>query len=186
MMPSPFQRELKKKQRHLVQIIRPDGMPAVFGFVVDSSKDLLLLHHFNSVVFCLDGYDVLRQSDVLRYCFFDEPRYWRYRALRRLKIRPVLPAGISLVSIRETLSSIMARYPLLSAHRETPERRTTYVGPVVSLAENSFTMEDADYYGQWTGSRRLRYADVTRICFDGGFLTASAMTSPKSKKRLLQ
>ena len=173
---------MKKLSRHLVQIHRPQGMPTVFGFVVDSSNDLVLLHHFNSEVFCLDGYDAIRHCDIRSFCFFDDPRYWRYRALRRLKIRPIPPRGISLVSVQELLSSVAARYPLLSAHRETPDRRTTYVGPVVSMAERSFTIEDADYFGQWTGPRRLRYADVTRICFDGGYLRASAMTAQRFRR----
>lgn len=181
-MPSTFQRDLKRFGRHLVQIHRPSGMPTVFGFVVGSSDELVLLHHFNSEVFCLDGYDVIRQCDISSFCFFDDPRYWRYRALRRLKIRPTPPRDISLVSVQELLSSVSARYPLLSAHRETPHRRTTYVGPVVSLTERSFTIEDADYFGRWTGPRRLRYAEVTRVCFDGGYLRASAMTAQRFRR----
>jgi hypothetical protein len=157
-------------------------MPTVFGFVVGSSDELVLLHHFNSEVFCLDGYDVIRQCDISSFCFFDDPRYWRYRALRRLKIRPTPPQGISLLSVQMLLSSVSVQYPLLSAHRETPHRRTTYVGPVVSLAERSFTIEDADYFGRWTGPRRLRYADVTRVCFDGGYLRASAMTAQRFRR----
>lgn len=179
-MPSTFQRDLKKLGKHLVQIHRPTGKPTVFGFVVGSSDELVLLHSFNSEAFCLDGYDVVRQRDIRSFCFFDDPRYWRYRALRLLKIRPTPPPhDINLVSVRDLLSSVSAHYPLLSAHREMPRRRTTYVGPVVSMGDRSFTIEDADYFGRWTGPRRLRYADVTRICFDGGYLGASAMTAQR-------
>lgn len=177
-MITPFQRALKKRSRYLVQVIRTRGLPEVFGFVVDSSDELILLHSFNSEAFCLDGYDVIRRGDIRGFCFFDDPRYWRYRALRLLKIQPTCPCDIRLESIRELLVSVGARYPLLSAHRESLDRVVTYVGPVVSLSERSFTIQDADYFGQWTGPRRMRYADVTRVCFDGGFLRASAMTSP--------
>jgi hypothetical protein len=180
---STFQRDLKKLSRHLVQIHRPSGMPTVFGFVVGSSDTLVLLHSFNSEAFCLDGYDVIRHCDIRSFCFFADPRYWRFRALRRLKTRPIPPRDIRLASVQELLSSVGARYPLLSAHRETPHRRTTYIGPVVSMAERSFTIEDADYFGQWTGPRRLRYADVTRVCFDGGYLRACGMTTQKIRRR---
>ena len=44
LMPSTFHRDLKKLGRHLVQIYRPSGMQAVFGFVVGSSDELVLLH----------------------------------------------------------------------------------------------------------------------------------------------
>lgn len=158
-------------------------MSTVFGFVVASSEELVLLHSFNSEAFCLDGYDVIRHGDIRGFCFFDDRRYWRYRALRRLKIRPTLPPGIRLASMKELLSSVDARYPLLSAHRETTNRCTTYVGPLVSMAERSFTMEDSDYFGRWTGPRRLRYVDVTRVCFEGGYLQASAMTAQKFRKQ---
>lgn len=178
-MTSTFQRDSKRMRRHLVQILRSSGMPSVFGFVVDSSDELVLLHSFNSDAFCLDGYDVVRQCDIRSYCFFDNPRYWRYRALRRLKIRPIPPRDIRIGSVQELLVSVGAQYPLLSVHRETPHRRTTYVGPVVSMAERSFTVENADYFGRWTGARRLRYSDVTRVCFDDGYLRASAMTARK-------
>ena len=39
--------------------------------------------------------------------------------------------------------------------------------------------EDANYFGEWTGPRRMRYGDVTRVCFDGGYLRASSMTARK-------
>src|SRR3954451_17015745 len=98
----------------MVQLIRAVGMSDVFGFVVDATEDLLLVNFFDSEAFCLTGYDVLRWRDIRSYCFFDDPRYWRFRALRRLKIRPTVPMGISLASISELLASVAQRYPLLS------------------------------------------------------------------------
>jgi hypothetical protein len=176
-MQTRFQRELKKKKPHMVQLIRSAvGMANVFGFVVDATDDLVLVHFFDSEAFCLTGYDVLRQQDIRSYCFFDDPRYWRFRALRQLKIQPTSPVGISLGSIREVLISVSNHYPLLSVHHERSERRTTYVGPIVRMGERSFSIEDANYFGEWTGPRRMRYDDVTRVCFDSGYLRASAMT----------
>lgn len=183
-MLTSLQRDLKKKQRHMVQLIRSAvGMSNVFGFVMDATGDLVLVHFFDSEAFCLTGYDVLRQRDIRSYCFFDDPRYWRFRAVRRLKIRPTAPVGISLASISELIASVAKRYPLLSVHHERRDRCTTYVGPIVSMGDRSFTVEDANYYGEWTGARRMRYDDVTRVCFDGGYLRASAMTAQKLRRR---
>jgi hypothetical protein len=167
----------------MVQLIRGTvGMSDVFGFVVDANDDLVLVHFFDSEAFCLTGYDVLRQRDIRSYCFFDDPRYWRFRALRRLKIRPRAPMGISLASIPEMLASVAKRYPLLSVHNESRDRHVTYVGPLVSMEKRTFTIEDANYYGEWTGPRRMRYENVTRVCFDGGYLRASAMTAQKIRR----
>ena len=183
-MRTSLQRDLKKNQRHMVQLIRSAvGMSNVFGVVVDATDDLVLVHYFDSEAFCLSGYDVLRQRDIRSYCFFDDPRYWRFRALRRLKIRPTAPVGISLASIPELLASVAKHYPLLSVHHERRDRCTTFVGPVVSMAERSFTTENLNYYGEWTGPRRMRYDDVTKVCFDGGYLRASAMAAQKLRRR---
>ena len=168
----------------MVQLIRSAvGMPSVFGFVMDATDDLVLVHFFDSEAFCLTGYDVLRQHDIRSYCFFDDPRYWRFRALRRLKIRPTAPVGISLLSIPELLCSISERYPLLSVHHERRDRRNTYVGRIASMGERSFTIADTNCYGEWTGPRRMRYENVTRVCFDGGYLRASAMTAQRVMTR---
>jgi len=186
-VPTSLQRDLKKKQRHMVQLIRSAvGMSNVFGFVVDANDDLVLVHFFDSEAFCLTGYDVLRQRDIRSYCFFDDPRYWRFRALRRLKIRPTAPIGISLASIPELLASVARRYPLLSVHHETRDRLITYVGPILGMMKRSFTIADSNYYGEWTGPRRMRYEDVTRVCFDGGYLRASAMTAHKMPRHKLR
>ncbi len=92
-MTSPFKRDLRKKRRHLVQLIR-HPLRELFGFVVDSSDSLVLVHHFDSEAFHLNGYHVIRHEDIRSYCFFDDPRYWRVRAISQLKIRPVLPLYI--------------------------------------------------------------------------------------------
>jgi hypothetical protein len=94
--------------------------------------------------------------------------------------------GISLASIPELLASVAKRYPLLSVHHESRERHVTYVGPIISLGKRTFTIEDASYYGEWTGARRMRYEDVTCVCFDGGYLRASAMTAHKMPRHKLR
>jgi hypothetical protein len=99
-----------------------------------------------------------------------------------LKIRPTAPVGISLASIPELIASAAKRYPQLCVHHERRERCTIYVGPIVSMGDRSFTIEDASYYGEWTGARRMRYDDVTQVCFDSGYLRATAMTAQKFRK----
>jgi hypothetical protein len=181
---SNLQRDLKKNQQHMVQLIRSAvGMSNVFGFVMDVTDDLVLVHFFDNNAFCLTGYDVLRMQDIRSYCFFDDPRYWRFRAVRRLRIRPTAPLGISLASIPELIASVDKRYPLLSVHHERRQRVTNYAGPIVSMGARSFTIEDANYYGEWTGARRMRYAQVTRVCFDDAYLRATAMTAQKFRKQ---
>ena len=172
----------------MVQLVRRAvGMSDVFGFILEATDDLVLLHCFDSEAFCLNGYDILRQQDIRSYCFFDDPRYWRYRAIRQLKIRPTAPVvGISLSTIPDLLNSVSEHYPILSVHQERRSRVTTYVGRIVSMSERRFAIVDTNYYGQWTRPRQMRYQDVTRVCFDGGYLRAAAMTTQKSTPHQLQ
>jgi hypothetical protein len=176
-----LQHDFKKKQRHMVQLVRSAaGMSDVFGFILEATNELVLIHYFDSEAFCLNGYDILRQQDIRSYCFFDDPRYWRFRAIRRMKIRPIAPVGISLSTIPNLLESVSSRYPILSVHHERPNRVTTYVGRIVNMGKRRFAIADTNFFGQWTRPHQMRYEDVTRVCFDGGYLRASAMTTPKS------
>jgi hypothetical protein len=97
-------------------------------------------------------------------------------------VRPKAVPNICVDSVEELLTSVACSYPLLSVHREAIDRIVTYVGPIVTMAERTFTVEDANYYGEWTGPRRMRYDDVTRVCFDGGYLNASALSSRKFRR----
>lgn len=182
---TPFLRDLKVKQRYLVSLNRRRIQGSTFfGFVVDYSDMLVLLHSFNSTAFCLTGYEVVRQKDIDSYCFFDDPRYWRVRAMRRLKIKPVKPSGISLCSIRDLLASLTGKYPLIGVGSERAVGKSVeFVGPIVSMAERTFKIEDSDYFGRWTGPHRMKYDEVTNVCFDDGYLRASALTHAKWKRK---
>jgi hypothetical protein len=46
----------------------------------------------------------------------------------------------------------------------------------------SITMDDLDYNAAWSGPRRMKLADVTRVDFDGGYERALAVTAPKRSK----
>jgi hypothetical protein len=153
------------------------------GFVVDSSEDLILFHVLGTDTFRLNGYTALRIADVRGFRHFDKVEFWQNRAARHYKLAPVRPAGILLTSVSELLTSISKRYPLITIHPERTRPGVCYIGPLLSMTEATFTIDDLDSNAKWTGPRRLKFSDVTRVDFGGGYEEALAITAPKRRKK---
>jgi hypothetical protein len=153
------------------------------GFVVDFSDELILFHGVNMDTFRLNGYSVIRNEDVKDYRIFDKLDFWQCRAVRRFKLAPVRPPGISLSSVPELLSSIAKRYPLASFHPERKQPDVCYMGRLVSMTAATFTIDDLDCNAEWSGPRRLKFDETTRVDFGGGYEEALAATAAKRQKR---
>jgi hypothetical protein len=162
---------------------RIKGVGRTTGFVVDFSRDLILFHVLDTDAFQLNGYTVIRSEDVKDYRAFDKAKFWQNRAVRRLKLKPASPVGILLTSVPELLQSIGSRYPLISFHPERKQPNVCYIGPLLSMNKTTFTIDDLDSNAEWSGPRRLKFSDVTRIDFGDGYQNALAATAPKRPKR---
>jgi hypothetical protein len=173
---------LKRRHgKHLFEVrsaIKSAGR--TMGFIVGFSDDLILFHVLGTDTFRLNGYTAIRTKDVKDYRDFNKDKFWQNRAARQ--ILPVRPAGISLTSVPELLASISKRYPLITIHPERTRPGTCYIGPILSMTEATFTIDNLDCNAEWTGPRRLKFSDVTRIDFGGGYEEALALTAPKRRK----
>ena len=159
------------------------GAGRTMGFVVGSSDDLILFHVLGTDTFRLNGYSAIRTDDVRDYRDFNKNDYWQNRVARHFKISPVRPAGISLTSIPELLASISKRYPLVTIHPERTKPGICYIGTLLFMNKATFTIDDLDSDAEWSGTRRLKFSDVTRVDFGGGYEQALALTAPKRPKR---
>jgi len=153
------------------------------GFVVGFSDDLILFHVLGTDTFRLNGYTAIRTEDVKDYRDFNKDKFWQNRAARHFKISPVRPVGISLSSVPALLASISKRYPLITIHPERTRPGICYIGPLLSMTEATFTIDNLNCNAEWTGPRRLKFSDVTRVDFGGGYEEALAFTAPKRRKR---
>ena len=153
------------------------------GFVVGFSDKLILFHVVNMDAFRLNGYCAIQIEDVKAYRAFEKPQFWQSRAARRFKFTPVCPPGISLGSIPELITSIARGYPLFTCHPERTKPYVCYIGSLISATAATFTINDLDCDAEWTGPRRLRFRDITRVEFGGGYEEALAATAPKCPKR---
>jgi len=166
--------------KHLVELeMRPKRLGTIAGFVMNSSDELILLHRLEKDTFRLNGYCVVREKMVGRYRVFDSPQYWQFRATKQLGLKPTQPRQISLIALPASLRSIAKSYPLLTVHREKINPEGCYIGRLRNLNEETFTIEDLDSNAEWTGPRRMKLNDVTRVDFGGGYENALALTAPK-------
>jgi hypothetical protein len=153
------------------------------GFVVDYSDSLILFHVLERDTFRLNGYRVIRSEDVRNYRVFDKRKHWLNRAVRSFELAPVRPTGISLSSLPQLLLSIAKQNPLITIHPERKKPDVCYIGPLLSITEATFTIDDLDCNAEWSGPRRIKFSDATRIDFGGGCEKALAATAPKPPKR---
>jgi hypothetical protein len=170
--------------RHIFEVrTRIKGTGETIGFVVDFSADLILFHVLDTDVFELNGYSVIHAADVKKYRAFNRSEFWLARAVRRFGLTPVHPSGISLSSLPDLLKSTAERFPLITIHMPKRNPDVCYIGDLLSLDKTTFTIDDLDSRANWTGPRRFRYDDVTRVDFGGGYEKALAATAPMRRRR---
>jgi hypothetical protein len=169
-------------RRHLLEVrSRIKGIGSTVGFVIGYSKELALFHVLDTDMFRLNGYSVIRLDDVKDYRTFDKSQYWQNRAVRRFHLNPVTPAGVLLNSLPELLQSIAKRHPLITFECERTKPNICYIGTLLSMTETTCTIDDLNSNAEWTGPRRLKFADITRISFGDGYSEALAATAPKPR-----
>ena len=169
----------KHRMKHLVELeMRPRKLGKLAGFVMHITDDMILLHGLEKDGFRLNGYYVVCQKMVGRYRVFSKPEYWQFRAIEHFRIKPKQPRGISLQSLPILLRSIAENYPLITIHREKIDSEVCFIGRLKNMAGTSFTLEDLDCNAEWSGPRRIKFNDVTRVDFGGGYESALAATAP--------
>jgi hypothetical protein len=173
----------KSKTGHLFEVKRRlKDVGSTTGFIVASSDSLIVFHRLDMDTFRLNGYTVLRDEDIRQYRSFTKTDYWQFRAVRHFHLKPKCPTGISVSSFPELLKSVAERYPLIAFHPEKKNPDVCYIGPLVSMTKHTFVIEDLNSNGEWSGPRRMKFSDITRIDFGGGYEEALAVTAPKRAK----
>lgn len=155
-------------------------MSKVAGFVAAFSDTLIVLHRLDWDAFRLNGYTLIAADDISDYRVFDSPKYWQYRAVKLFRQVPKSPRRLLLGSYQDFLKSNVGKDRLVTLHVENTKPDVCYIGPVVSVTEKTVVIEDLNCNAEWTGLRRLKLTDLTKIDFDGGYEEALAQTAPKS------
>ncbi|HEY1170123.1 MAG TPA: hypothetical protein VGH19_02030 [Verrucomicrobiae bacterium] len=177
-----FQKKLRKSAGQLVEIRRHiKGTKSTCGFLVDFTPEIILFQSLDWDTFRLNGYSAVLDADIKDFRVFDRSTYWQHRAVKHYQLEPTPLPTVSIASLSALLSTVAARFPLVTIHRERIDPNVCYIGQLAKLSRATFTLEDLNYHTEWTGPRRIRFNDVTRLDFGGGYESALAATAPKRK-----
>ena len=147
---------------------------ALQGVVLSVSNDLVLVHRLSDAIH-LDGYGVLRTSDVTQ--FESRPRYGPFyqRALKVRRERPKLPQGIELDGMGNAIESASRAFSLVTVHREAISRDTCAVGRIRTLTAKTIILRCLTPMAKWDGDYpRYRLSDITLLDFGGQYEDALA------------
>lgn len=146
------------------------------GYVVDANDHHVLLHLVSDNI-RLEGYAVLRVEDITEVrSDFDEYQFIE-KALNLRHMAPERPVLVDLNSIETILTSICEHYSLMVVHREVVSQNECFIGELDSVADKTFNLREIDHEAKWVGMKRIRFEEVTRIEFDGGYETALAQVA---------
>ena len=140
----------------------------LLGFVLDYSDSLTLLNVLKDD-FYLNGFTVIRNSDITKYRAYDKDDYFLNMALRLKSIKPARKPKIDLTEWASVLQTAQKRFPLITIHRETISNKVCYIGKLISVSEKTFSLYDIDSSANWDRPYRRKLADLTKVDFGGGY-----------------
>jgi hypothetical protein len=173
---------MKKKLAGIAELVGQDVMVrlnrkpidnfSLDGFVVGFSDKLLCLHVVDGKTLMLNGYSIVRLSDIHSYRV-DEAAFID-RALRLLGRVPIAPDGFDLSGWGLLLSSVQPRYSLVSISTEKDASRCLFIGRLVKHTKRSVVIEAVDVGGHWEGQQEFAYKDITMLDLGDGYVNALA------------
>ncbi len=174
-------REIQKAKRHTKLIVCARKCLEASGcfdrgYVVDASERYVLIHAVTGDI-RLGGYVVLRIDDISDVKTEVGEHQFIEKALALRRMAPERPVLVDLNSIESILGSIAEHYSLMIVHREAVNQPERLVGEVESLCDKTFNLREIDREAKWAGTKRVRFDEVTRIEFDGGYETAIAQVA---------
>jgi hypothetical protein len=146
------------------------------GYVVDASDRHVLLHLVTDDI-RLGGYVILRIEDISEVRTDFDEHHFIEKALNLRRMAPERPVLVDLNSIESILGSIAEHYSLMVVHREALNQPERLIGEVESICDKTFNLREIDREAKWVGTKRVRFDEVTRIEFDGGYETAIAQVA---------
>lgn len=142
------------------------------GFVVGVSKKLLCLHVIDGKTLMLNGYAIVRLSNIRSYRT-DEASFIS-RALRLLGRKPVIPDAFDLSGWGPLLSSVHPQYRLVMISTEKDAPGCVFIGKLVEHSARSVVIEAVGVDGHWDGRQEFACKDITMVDLGDGYVNALA------------
>ena len=169
----------------LVEIHRPPiDEHRLEGFLLERTKDLILLNVISTDVVCFNGYTAIRRHDV-RKMKVNRKNAFMIRALELKGYAASEPSGISIANWPELLESVNRKFPLFAIHQEWLDNEVCYIGRLAARTATTFGLKEIDPDARWSRSRSYNFKDLTRVDFGGGYEDALArLAATPVRKRI--
>ncbi|HUI78923.1 MAG TPA: hypothetical protein VLY24_13440 [Bryobacteraceae bacterium] len=116
----------------------------------------------------LNGYAIFRNSDVKRWRPI-LPHEFLARAADRQRLRPSVPAGLTIHSFKDAVLSAGKAFPLVTIHQERIERGVCYIGKVQHASQRSVILIPISTGAEWEEPESYLLRDITLIQFGGAY-----------------
>lgn len=116
--------------------------------------------------FQLDGYAVLRNSDVRRWRAFPAEDFVA-RAATFNNVLPSRPPRVNIASMGALVASAKKSPWLITIHRERIRKDVCYIGRVVRASRQSVTIQSITPQAEWEGEESYHFKDITLLEFGG-------------------
>jgi hypothetical protein len=140
------------------------------GFVLAVSPELVLIR--NAVDFTIDGYSVIRISDITsyrsgRYERFIEKIYREEGWMGEIGESP----SVDITNLRSLLHSLMGSGKNIIVECERPGDDAFYIGKPVGVTKAGVSMRCFDALGQWdSSSQQIVYDQITKVRFEEKYI----------------
>jgi len=147
------------------------GSEIEMGFVVGIGRKWVLIHVLDRGV-RLNGYQAIRERDITRARLSADK--FRKRFLTIDNQSGVAPEGIALDRTRDLLRTATKLSRIVGVNTEYDDESIRYIGAANDFGNRRFAIKGVSTKAKWESNdgRPYRYAEVSRIDFDGDYMRA--------------
>jgi hypothetical protein len=147
---------------------RPVDQHCLLGFALTWNAELTLMQPLEKERFLLNGYSIIRNSDVKRWRPIPTDDFLARAAVLH-NLRPRKPAKVGIASVRQALSSAGKAFPLVTIHTERVRRGVCYIGRVLRTSQRALTLLSISPQADWDEEESYLLKNITLIEFGGTY-----------------
>lgn len=164
---------LKKYLFSMISIEFTDRKNTVSGFLLDYS-DLWILLQSNPVDFIIDGYILVRVKNI-DDVYQEESDEFTEKVIRLKGFIPTYTDKLPLNDTTEVFKLINERHGIFSFYKKS--ETTLYPGRLLTIDEETLSIEWIDTRGKWTEERSFKVAKIRTVEFGNDYLNSLKIAS---------
>lgn len=162
-------KQLMKKRRYTAIEREGKDMDRVQGYIVGSSRRLVLIHQINAGP--LDGYAVIRRRDIIKALHGRAEQFMHHVYLAEGYAEQVQkPKKINLMNYQVLFTWLKEQGFFAIVHGEEDDVDGYVLGKIIRVVSTHVTMRHVDDTGRFeTALVDVPYDEITKVEFDAGY-----------------